>query len=236
MSDSIFSNTPDQGDVVPPSGTPAVQPNLSPEIAELVGEGKKYRTVEAALAALPHSQSHISKLESELAELREEVAKRKAASELLEEFKSSRPNAATTAGEIDPDKIAQLVEHVVSKKEQEKTALSNLKSVVEVFKSTYGAEAEKHYNQLASENGFTVAQFNQLASQSPSMIVKLAGINKPAAPSTFGKVQSDVNTTTMPSNTTTEVTAKVENFSKTSDVVDAWKRAGQIARKNLGIA
>lgn len=236
MSESIFSTTADQADVVPPSVTPTAPVNSRPEFAEYVGEGKKYKTVEDALASIAHSQNHISDLEKETAELRAELQGRKTASELIEEFKSSKPSVATTTETVDPDTIAKLVEQVVSKKEAEKSALSNLKSVVESFKSVFGTDAEANYNKLAAENGMSVAQFNQLASQAPAMILKLAGLSKtPAFPAQPGKIASDVNTTTIPSNTTTEMNAKVANFSKTADVVDAWKRSGEITRKKLGL-
>src|SRR5687768_7954579 len=93
---TIFSDDVDQ---TPSDATPATttqENTIPPELVELVGAGKKYATVEAALKALPHSQSHINKLEAELATLREEVTKRKTTQELLDEIKSGIPQGETT--------------------------------------------------------------------------------------------------------------------------------------------
>ena len=58
------------------------------EAAELVGDGKKYSSVEDALKSVPHAQKHIQTLESELATLKEELMKRRTTEELLDEIKS----------------------------------------------------------------------------------------------------------------------------------------------------
>ena len=51
-----------------PTSAPAF--NVPPELSEFVGEGKKYGTVEAALASIVPAQQHISTLEQENNELR----------------------------------------------------------------------------------------------------------------------------------------------------------------------
>ena len=58
------------------------------EAAELVGDGKKYQSVEDALKSVPHAQKHIQTLESELASVKEELTKRRTTEELLDEIKS----------------------------------------------------------------------------------------------------------------------------------------------------
>ena len=62
-----------------PEGTPAPTGiKLPDEALDLIGEGKKYGSVEAALKALPHAQKHIATLEAEAQALREQLAKEKA--------------------------------------------------------------------------------------------------------------------------------------------------------------
>ena len=78
MSETIF-------DQATPDVVETQQNAIPTELAEFVGEGKKYQTVEDALKSIPHAQSHIQKLEEEMKQAREELAKRKAAEELLEE-------------------------------------------------------------------------------------------------------------------------------------------------------
>ena len=55
------------------------------EAQDLVGEGKKYSSAEEALRSVPHAQQHIKTLEEEMAELKEELSKRKTTQELLDE-------------------------------------------------------------------------------------------------------------------------------------------------------
>lgn len=226
---SLF--TADPAVVEPPVVNPT--PTVPPELSELVGEGKKYKTVDAALAALPHAQTHISKLEQELASLREEVAKRKTTQELLDEIKSGIPNGETAPNkEIDQDTVANLVRKVVNENEAARIQTVNTQTVVNTFRATFGDKAEEVYTKVATEAGLTVGMLNQLAKTSPLAVIKLAGIHsKPEVP---GKVKSDVNTEGFHSGTQEPPSAKVAKTGSTKDLVDAWKRAGEKVRQNLG--
>lgn len=233
MSDTIFDSNPDQGTVVettPPATTTAAV--IPPEVAELVGAGKKYATVEAAVAALPHAQTHISKLESELAALREDLNKRQTTQELLDALKSTGTQpAATTAKEINQDDIARLVEQVVTQKEIKKSSEANVSAVISRFKEAFGNDkARDQFLKLSQETGVSVTELNRLAALSPSVIYKLAGLND-KAPATPGKTTSTVNTQN--SQVSGEISAAVRGTS-TKDLVDAWHRAGEKVRSKLG--
>jgi hypothetical protein len=230
---SLF--TADPADVVPQEVPPVVNPIISipPELNELVGEGKKYKTVEAAMAALPHAQTHISKLEQELATLREEVTKRRTTQELLDELKSGIPNGETAPHkEIDQDAVVKLVKQIVSQTETVKQHKSNTSTVVSAFKEAFGDKAEEQYNKIAAEAGMSVGVLNELAKTSPLAVIKLAGLNKPV--NITGKVKSDVNTETFRTNSQEPLSAKVAKTNSTRDLVDAWRRAGEKVKQNLG--
>lgn len=234
MSDSnIFTEVPDQGVAPEVPATTNPESTIPPELIELVGAGKKYATVDAALKALPHSQSHISKLEAELAQLREEVNKRKTAQELLDEIKSGIPQGETppTAG-LNQDTVVQLVEKVISQKEQKQAAQTNIGKVVSAFKDAFQDKAEEQYNKLAQEAGLSVGELNRLAATSPMAVLKLAGVTKSNTVPNPGKVSSDVNTIAISGQSSQELSAKVKGTS-TKDVVDAWRIAGEKARKAL---
>lgn len=227
--------TPDQGDVVPaaPIVTPAA-PSIPPELAELVGVGKKYQTVEAAVAALPHAQTHISTLERELAELREEVAKRKTTQELLDEIKSGIPTGATTPkSELSQDTLVKLVEQVITQKESVKTASQNQNTVVDTFRATFGDQAEAQYNKVAAEAGLSVQALNQLAKTSPLAVIKLAGIGKTVAP-TVGKIKSDVNTNAFKAPVEGQDSSFVGKSNSTANLLNAWRKAGEIVKSRNG--
>lgn len=204
------------------------------EAAELVGDGKKYSSVEDALKSVPHAQKHIQTLESELAAAREELAKRRTAEELLDEIKSGIQPQATPAGsEFDQDKLLQLVDQTLEYKEKQKAAKGNAESVASKFTEKYGAKAEEVYNTVARESGLTVQQLNSLAASSPKIVLKLAGLEGTSAP-VAGKTSSTVNTEAL--NKTVDpntLSARVKQGATTKDLVNAWKIAGEKVKLNL---
>lgn len=235
MTEPTIFDAPVQGDVPPvtqPSSTPSV--SVPPELQELVGEGKKYKTVEAAIASLPHHTAHIGKLETELAQLREEVAKRKTTQELLDEIKSGIPTGASTPKqEFNQDAVAALVRKVVDETKAGETQASNVATIVDTFKATYGDQAEAQYNKVAAEAGLTVAALNQLAKVSPQAVIKLAGIGKTVTPP-VGKIKSDVNTTPTNHTPSGQPTSFVGKSNNSKDLLAAWRTAGEIVKQRLG--
>ena len=226
MSETIFTGT------TPPEVTPPVAPEtVPPEVAELVGEGKKYKTAAEALKALPHAQSHILKIEEDNANLRRELEKAKAMEELLEEFKKqgtqqygSPTPPAQTAPTADFANIDSVVEAALARKEAELQAKHNAKAVMQAFEQEYGADAEARFVKLSQEIGMPVEQLNTLAVTSPEAVLKLAGIKKPV---NLGKNTSTVNTQGSFSQSQVELSAKVPKGASTKDLVNAWKIAGE---------
>jgi hypothetical protein len=232
MSDeNIFdSNTNEnqQNDATQPQGF-----TIPTEAVDFIGSGKKYQTPEDALKSVPHAQKHIQTLESELQTLKEELTRRKTAEELLDEMKSGISKENTPqAVEIDPDKIARLIDQTISLKERQKQAQQNTDSVASKFTEQFGENAEEVYNTIAKDAGLTVAQLNSLAASSPSAVLKLAGITK-TVQTVPGKNTSSVNTQAFSNNKPTEVSAKVPKGASTRDLVNAWKAAGEKVKQNL---
>lgn len=215
----------------------ATQPQsftIPTEAVDFIGSGKKYQTPEEALKSVPHAQKHIQTLESELQTLKEELTRRKTAEELLDEMKSGISKENTPqAVEIDPDKIAQLVNQTLTIKERQKEAQQNTQSVANKFTEQFGDKAEEVYNTIAKEAGLTVAQLNSLAASSPSAVLKLAGLTKTVS-TVPGKTTSSVNTQAFSNNNKpTELSAKVPKGATTRDLVNAWKAAGEKVKQNL---
>lgn len=228
MSDeSIFSGA------TPPVEEPAAPvvtttPQIPTEVAELVGEGKKYKTTEEALKALPHAQAHIQKLEDEAKQIREELAKRKAVEEVLAEFKAStskQSDEGTPPAKLEVAELEKLVEKVIENKQSVEVAKTNTTSVVKKMSEKFGEKAEQEYIKLAEENGMTIPQLNALAARSPNAVLKLAGItvSKTTPPA---KPESSINTDGFTNNQPQEKSARVVGRS-TKDMVAAWKVAGE---------
>ena len=207
---------------------PSTALEIPTEAQAYVGEGKKYKNPEDALKSVPHAQEHISTLEAELAEVKEELTKRKTASELLDEIRSGT-NQEATASEVNHDDIEQLINSTLANRESAKTAKLNANSVADKFTEQYGAEAQTAYNQIAKEAGLSVQQLNNLAATSPNAVLKLSGLSdkKVQTSSTSGSI----NTESLKATETGALTsARVKQGASTKDLVSAWKRAGEISK------
>ena len=228
--ETIFS-----GETTPPEAVVTPQVTLPTEVAEFVGEGKKYRTAEDALKAIPHAQGHIKTLEDEAKQLREELAKRKTAEELLEEFKVSgvmggnRQDAPATAT-VDYEEI---VAGILGKREAQSAAQKNISTVVNSFQEAYGdkTKAEEMYNKVAEESGLSVQALNQLAATSPEAVMRLAGITKKQE-GAASKVQSTVNPQALGQTGAAPVSAKIGLVgSSTKELKQAVQNAREIVNK-----
>jgi len=228
MTDStIFTQaTPDAALVTPPASTTT----LPQEVIELVGQGKKYATVDDALKSVPHAQKHIKTLEEELASTKAELEKRKTAEQLLDEIKSGmKPAESPSAfGQITSDNVAQIVEQTLVKKTQEQVVKTNISKVTSAFSGKYGEKAEEAFKTLAKDTGMSVDELNRLSATSPNAVLQLAGITGKQVVTGGGRMSSSVNTDGLaPTDQSGQLSARVKQGASTKDLVNAWKIAGQ---------
>lgn len=218
----------DQIAPVTPTAPVAPQPTVFqiPEVAQgLVGQGKKYATPEDALAAIPHAQSHISKLEEEMASLREDLARRKSAEEILEAINKRTPEEVT-APQFDPSQLDALIENKLTAKEQDIIAKGNVSKVVNTFVEQYGntEKAQEAYVQKAAELGLSLEYINNLAKVSPDAVFKLCGLN--ATRSTPSRITSNVNSEALINQVSApQALRSVMGGSTAKDDIAAWKAA-----------
>lgn len=204
------------------------------EAQAFVGEGKKYKSVDDALRSVPHAQEHIKTLEEEMAQLKEELAKRRTTEELLDEIKSGViPKEATpSTGELNQDRIMDLVNQTLAQREKLTKAQTNARTVADKFTEKYGSKAEEVYNTLAKESGMTLDQLHSLSATSPNVVLKLAGFDNRAT--NVSKPQSTVNTESLANNTSIdELSARVPRGASTKDMLKAWKAAGEKVKRQL---
>ena len=174
--------------------TPVVS-TVPPELAEYVGVGKKYATIDDVHRAFPNAQKHISTLEEENRQIKEELAKRKTAEELLQDIQNNITpvrNGDTIPPKVDMPDISSLVRQEVERVKVQETYASNQKTVVDELTKVYGEKAREKYAALATDLGVTKEALNRLALTSPTAFFKLAGIT-PQAPTKSGVLNSDVN-------------------------------------------
>lgn len=230
MSETIFKA--DQAPEAPVVENPAPASTLPQEVAEFVGEGKKYKTAEEALKSIPHAQSHIQKLEEELAKQREELARAKAMDELLEEMRRQGQQApaqvpqAPAKGQAPDVDIDSKVEAILARKQAEVEAKANAQAVINAFQKAFGDEAEQRFVKLSQEVGLPVDYLNNLSMTSPEAVLKLAGLKKEQG--TVAKPSSTINTEGSFNTQTQELSAKVPLVGATTkDVLNAWRIAGE---------
>lgn len=200
----------------------------------------KYSSVEDALKALQHSQSHIQTLEADNGELRGKVEqalermteyekRSKTMEEIIQEVKAGQHNESEKPSEapsVDPEFIESTVEGILTKRQQAELAGRNVNTVIEAFKEKYGEEkAEEVFYSRAEELGVGRDFINNLAAQSPKAVFSLYGIeSKPKQTDAFSK--SSVNTDRMEPNKQ-QPSVKVKFGATTDDMTAAWRAAGQ---------
>ena len=215
-----------------PKDSPKQEFSIPTEAADFVGQGKKYQSVEDALSSVPHAQKHIQTLESELAEVKDELTKRRTTAELLDEIKSGIvPQDTLEPVQYNQDNLEQLVNQALENRDVQKTAHHNAKSVAARFTEQYADKAEEVYNSIAKENRMTVEQLNGLSAASPEAVLKLSGLEKRSQG--IEKSSGTVNTEALESTPKDKsgLSARVKSGASTKDLVDAWKIAGEKAKQ-----
>lgn len=193
-------------------------------VTEFVGEGKKYSDVSKALESIPHAQSHIEKLEEELAQTRAKLEASKSIEETLSNFASQKEQDTPTSQPVDLDKISELVDQRLVAQQQQQVQQSNVKHVVDTLSKQFGDKdkAESAFISKATELGVDVSYLNNLAATSPKAVYALFGSESRPASQEFSK--SSVNTEAFkPTNNQQKPIKSVMHGASTSELLDAWR-------------
>jgi len=169
--DTVF----DKSSETAKDGGTAGTDTLDTGASELVGEGKKYATVEEALKSIPHAQSHISTLESELSELRTKAAKGATMDEILAQLKERTTQGTESPAPTGVDNLDERVEQVVSKMEAKGIAERNLQTVDTEIKALYGDKSREVYEGKIRSLGMSPEQGRDLAAASPKAFMEIFG-------------------------------------------------------------
>lgn len=215
------STKTDKGD------TPPVL-NIPDNLKELIGPGKKYATVEKALEALPHAQSHIATLESEAAQLRKQVEQGLDANKVYETVQELLKAQRETPGSapLDEAAIANLLDRKLTERESQLVAANNLKSVQDAMREKYGDEdkANEVFKTRATELGVGVDFLKDLAKKSPKAAKEMLGLNTKAQ-GTPARLSSSVNTDALAHTKSTKAPPSVMGNATTGNMITAWRAA-----------
>lgn len=182
MSDNIFES--DNQNSIP--NTPSLAD-------QLVGEGKKYSSVEELAKGKKHADDFIEQLKGELSSMRSEMDTVKtdlAARERLEDvldklasrdsrrdddYDDSNRESNYQSGQpaISRKDIETLIEHKVTQNERDRTAAENRKVAVDKLKEMYGNDYTSKLNDVRESLGLDKTTLNNLAATSPKAFLEL---------------------------------------------------------------
>jgi len=162
-------------------------------VDQLVGEGKKFATIEDLAKGKLAADSHIDNLESQHKELTAELEKRLTAEEQVEKMLKDRQNQegqekpkeeGETAPSISEDKIAELVRETVAQDKTEAQAQANEDAVNTRLQEAYGEKAKERLEAKAKELSVSVNFLKDVARKSPSAFYSTIGLEpqKSSAP------------------------------------------------------
>lgn len=206
---------------------------LPESVSQFIGEGKKYSDINKALESIPHAQSHIQKLEQEMAEMKAKLEAQSSVEETLKKFTSQKVQETPTGQPIDLNEVFSQFEERLSAREQQKVAQQNIGEVVETLTSHFGdkSKAEQSFINKANELGVNVQFLNDLAAKSPKAVYELFGA-KAMPKSKEAMSKTSINSEALMSSRQPEMPKpKVLGVGATTkDMVEAFKAAAASVR------
>lgn len=175
------------------------RPNIDPNknyLEDLVGEGRKFKTVEDLARGKAESDAFINSLLREKAEVLEELNKRLTVEDLLDklEKRNGQGDVTNTNGlfntsgqnqtegsqnpdgnQLDLEKIKEAIKADMIAEQKRQQAQQNLAQVQEKLLEMYGTEAQSVLNTKAQELGVSLDRLKEIASESPKMFLATLG-------------------------------------------------------------
>jgi hypothetical protein len=151
-------------------------------LGELVGDDKKFKSVDDLAKGKIEADQFIDQLKSELSGLREELDKRMTSEEVLTKIREEANSANATQGDqtnpsLSEEQVAELVKKSLESTRTEEQRQSNLKQVDNKLVEIYGDKASAELERKANELGVGVDFLASVAMQSPAAFFNTVGIN-----------------------------------------------------------
>lgn len=185
-------------------------------VDHLVGDGKKFKDIEALAKGKLEADRHIGEITKTLDELRAELAKQDYAKNLLEQMSKGSETGAeqpppVTTSSSNTENTTQsasdfeaLVEKVITAKEKSKTASQNISVVGEEMQKQYGDKTADVLKAKSLELNMSLDRLKEIAAESPTAFFQLIGVKK---------MGEKTSTST---GVTTQSTIRSENFNSYS--------------------
>lgn len=181
-------------------------------LGELVGEGKKFKDVDALARGKLESDRYIERLEKALEEASMDLNESKRVEDLLAQLKDRNKTPDATAGKdpepeqkpgstrqsdntsqsVGEDDIERLVEKTLTEREKARTAKQNIDEATDLVSRQLGDKASEFVSNKAKELGLPVERLRDIAAESPTAFVNLLGLDsKPQKGSLQNTVRSE---------------------------------------------
>jgi hypothetical protein len=178
LTDSIFTET--------------TQTEPTATLNNLVGEGKKFKTVEDLAKGKLEADQFIDTLKSELNELRSENASRARLEEIVDRLTSTQSNAhqdiyeednqdlpqSPSQPQLNQDAIERLIDQKLTRRERQQTAEQNKQAVISELQRLYGPDYVSRLETRREELGLEQSEMNALAARSPTAFMALVAPNQ----------------------------------------------------------
>lgn len=160
-------------------------------LEELVGEGKKFGTIEDLAKGKFHADTMIETLKAEINTLKTSSANGTNIDTLLEEIRKinagkTGDNNGQPIGDAQvnppPQNIEEIVLSTLTKTEQARKAQENEQKSVAKMQEVWGKDASKELSRVASTLGLTKEKLLETAQQSPEAFFTLTGLNSNRSP------------------------------------------------------
>lgn len=157
--------------------TSATSSETSEALSALVGEGKKYKTVDELAKAYLNADDFIQTLKAENHELKEKTVSAKTIDEVLERMKQQQTTEAGDNHAPSVTDITNLVEQAVTGLETKRQKEQNLLRADKLMKESFGEKAGEKFSELAVTPELKRV-YMELAAVDPDKFVALFGVGK----------------------------------------------------------
>lgn len=157
---------------------------------QLVGEGKKFKTIDDLAKSKIHADKHIETIERELSELRGDLQTRLTVEAMLEKLQKPAVTPPVDLKNVEPSprpepgspeiNLAEEVQKLLQQERAKEQADANLKSVREELKKRFGADYNQKLETIATELNISKEFLTDMAKRTPAGFLKL--IDSTAAP------------------------------------------------------
>ncbi len=200
---SIFN-----ADKANPSNTSNSTAATAAELSALVGEGKKYKTVDDLAKAYVSADTFIEQLKAENTTLREKATASKTIDDVLERLHQQQNSTTKDPGNVSVTDLAKLVEQTVTGLETKKSKTTNLLAADKKMKEMFGEKAQQTFESVATTPELRNI-YMELAAADPDKFVKMfLGTKSGTTVDAGGGVNTTVNYSDGNSNRSTTVGTK----------------------------